>query len=1406
MKNRHPRLSVRLKRARSLAGGLALALLGPAVQASLVPTLQAQSAPVVSAVFPDTGAVGTSVRISGSRFGDTQGDATVTFNGVSAQPILWSKGRIRLLVPSGARTGPVVVTVGGQASNKDVVFTVAAPSVSSLRPDTGKVGTSVRINGAHFGPTQGNSTVTFDGTEATPTRWGDRRVRVTVPSGAVTGNVVVTVDGLASNGAGFTVTTPAIRSLSPASGPPGTAVTVTGANFGAAQGNSTVTFNGLAATPTSWSNTRIVAPVPAGAATGNVVVTVDGVASNGLTFTVIGVRARPTELAIQEGGSGTYTLVLRSRPAAAVTVSMSAPAGTDLSVDLFPVFTPSNWNIPQTVTVSAGEDDDTRNEKDTLTHRTSSTDPNYQRLTLEGVEVRIGDDDGELTVSATELRITEGNSGRYTVALNARPEAAMSVAVAAPSDGDLTVSPTALTFTPDNWNAPQTVTVTVGEDADLSDEVQSITHTVSSAAGAAVGARFAASPTAPPPAREYVYLGDRLVAIVSGSPAPLPPAPAVASVVVTIDDDDDPDTPGVPVMTSRLQLIEGNTGAYTLELGSQPTAEVTIAVSVVPGSDQVEDLSVEPAEMTFTPSNWSIPQWVTVTVGADADTLDETETLSHVVTSEDTDYDGIDVDDVRVDFRDRNRPPPPPADGGITVAPDPCAIPAGQATCRVTVRWNATDTTAIRILKGAEVVKDSTDSSGSLTVDLAEGAHEFKLHDFSGGSLGNQLGDPVTVTVIQGPTGDLTASPDPCTIPDRQATCRVTVEWTSENTTAVQVRRGAGSILVRSGQPNGSATAEIGPGSTTFLLYDYSTGSRGSELDRVTVTARRGPSLDAKPNPCAVPGGENTCKVTLGWTAGSATRIRILKDTVVVKDSTDSSGSLMANLAEGSHEFELHDYSGGRERGELASVTVTVTGGPEPPECSLSASPTDTRSGAPSSLSWTTAGATQASIDQGIGAVTPVAKGSRSVSPISTTTYTLTASGPGGTAECSAAVTVWPKPTAGLTPDPAAIKSGQSSSLSWTTTGATLASIDRGIGAVTPVAEGSRSVSPSSTTNYTLKASNPAWTDSDAASASAAVRVVGGAISASPNPCTVRTGITCTTTLSWSGTGATGLLVRVSHNRAPSTIFASSGRSGSASASWIQAAPAHTYTFLLYDYLSPGDVPFGAGRPLQVMGDRLQAAGKERLDLLGLLTRTGSSAVAVRILWEYPGKVRIEKRLGTVGGDPDPQKEEVLVYDGAGNLRKSRGAAALEDQDMIEMLVHDSVEGFFIGQVEGFATRFLGSRYHRIDAEGNPVGPDYDVYEVINLVRVPGRPLRQRKLYYFNSDTALLERVRYRLQAERGRGPVEVRVEIGRWAEVFGQSIPGEVVRHEDGVEVVKLEIKEAGIAAAAKDGSFTLP
>ena len=253
-------------------------------------------APSITILSPTSGGLGASVTITGANFGATKGTSTVKFNGIAATPTSWSASSILVPVPAGATTGNVVVTVGGTSSN-GVSFTVTSPgpSITSLNPTSGLIGSSVTIAGANFGTTQGTNTVKFNGIAATVTSWSATSIVTSVPTGATTGSVVVTVSGVASNGVNFAVSAPpSLTSLNPSSGFLGTSVTITGVNFGATQGTSTVKFNGITATSTSWSTTSIVANAPTGATTGNVVVTVGGVASNGLTFTVQTDTTSPT--------------------------------------------------------------------------------------------------------------------------------------------------------------------------------------------------------------------------------------------------------------------------------------------------------------------------------------------------------------------------------------------------------------------------------------------------------------------------------------------------------------------------------------------------------------------------------------------------------------------------------------------------------------------------------------------------------------------------------------------------------------------------------------------------------------------------------------------------------------------------------------------------------------------------------------------------------------------------------------------------------------------------------------------------------------------------------------------------------------------------------------------------------
>jgi hypothetical protein len=158
-------------------------------------------------------------------------------------------------------------------------------TISNMTPKEGPICTTVMILGSGFGASQGSSTVRFNGVLATPTAWSNTEIKVPVPAGATTGPVKICVGGKCASAGTFTVT-PTITSVSPLEGPIGTVVTITGTAFGSSQGTSTVTFNGILATPTSWSATEITVPVPPGATTGPLVVTVGGWPSNGISFTV----------------------------------------------------------------------------------------------------------------------------------------------------------------------------------------------------------------------------------------------------------------------------------------------------------------------------------------------------------------------------------------------------------------------------------------------------------------------------------------------------------------------------------------------------------------------------------------------------------------------------------------------------------------------------------------------------------------------------------------------------------------------------------------------------------------------------------------------------------------------------------------------------------------------------------------------------------------------------------------------------------------------------------------------------------------------------------------------------------------------------------------------------------------
>lgn len=153
--------------------------------------------------------------------------------------------------------------------------------------------------------------------------------------------------------------------------------------------------------------------------------------------------------------------------------------------------------------------------------------------------------------------------------------------------------------------------------------------------------------------------------------------------------------------------------------------------------------------------------------------------------------------------------------------------------------------------------------------------------------------------------------------------------------------------------------------------------------------------------------------------------------------------------------------------------TLSIEGEITPlPSTSFTASPEAMKPGESSVLSWSTTNADFCTLEPEIGNI-PL-NGSIIVTPTQTTTYTLIATGPGGTVSSTAIVSVFSPPEITFSATPAIINEGEISILSWNILNADSAAIDNGIGSV-PVT-GSISVIPDTHTEYIITAIGPGGT------------------------------------------------------------------------------------------------------------------------------------------------------------------------------------------------------------------------------------------------------------------------------------------------------------------------------------------
>jgi hypothetical protein len=244
-------------------------------------------------------------------------------------------------------------------------------------------------------------------------------------------------------------------------------------------------------------------------------------------------------------------------------------------------FTPENWTANQTVTAAGADDNLVDGDIEStlrLSVKGTSTDTSgYLSLSDRMVAIINKDNDtaglviGEPSGNTSEA----GGQATITARLNSQPSDTVVLFVSSSNTNEVTVSQTALTFTSENWQSNQTVTL-AGVNDELADGAQDVVITFSIQDAGTLASEFSA-------------------------------VTAMTKVVSNVDND----TAGLTVTSPTGNLVEGSSAtlSFSVRLTSKPNGSViyTIETSID------DELNYSPGTLLFTAENWNVVQTVSLT-------------------------------------------------------------------------------------------------------------------------------------------------------------------------------------------------------------------------------------------------------------------------------------------------------------------------------------------------------------------------------------------------------------------------------------------------------------------------------------------------------------------------------------------------------------------------------------------------------------------------------------------------------------------------------------------------------------------------------------------------------------------------------------------------------------------------
>lgn len=275
---------------------------------------------------------------------------------------------------------------------------------------------------------------------------------------------------------------------------------------------------------------------------------------------------------VLEDTDATLQVSLTARPTGNVNVAVTSANGLAVSVTTASVaFTPDEWDTLKPVIVHAANDGNTVSEQVAVTFAANG-------LTPVAVPVTVTDDDVlNLAVTPASVAGTEGGSAapELAVSLTQMPLGPVTVTVTS-SNGHAVAVPSTVSFSTSDFATPKPVRIDLPADADHADSTAVVTLT----------------------------------------------APGITQQTVTVSATD-PDVQVIQAAPTSISTTEGTASVpITVRLAYAPSATTTVDVGVA------GPIGVDATQLTFTTTDYAMPQTVHVSVAQDADLANDSATVT----------------------------------------------------------------------------------------------------------------------------------------------------------------------------------------------------------------------------------------------------------------------------------------------------------------------------------------------------------------------------------------------------------------------------------------------------------------------------------------------------------------------------------------------------------------------------------------------------------------------------------------------------------------------------------------------------------------------------------------------------------------------------------------------------------